>query len=244
MTLGLVIGGALAEYYRLQPSERSTVALTSTCLDKVVKSNLPAFDPQGERAREWEKLMITSELLLTRYHDWAVEKDNFEVVEVETSHQVELASGISLLAIPDTNVVTPEEIPFILEHKVRHRYRPGDFGIDYQSIAACLVSSAIGTLYNVLEYGKVKFHREPIIRSEQELNYFKDMFIQIGQDILSTPPEDLYPMPFKRCSCEYWELCNAEMQGIDIDDVIRELYGYTGKAKEEDTPREEKVEED
>ncbi|GAJ15633.1 unnamed protein product, partial [marine sediment metagenome] len=42
----------------------------------------------------------------------------------------------------------------ILEHKVRYRYRPGDFGIDYQSVASCIVSNAIGTLYNVLEYGK------------------------------------------------------------------------------------------
>ncbi|MBA7667932.1 hypothetical protein ES703_76034 [subsurface metagenome] len=222
MSLGLVIGGALAEYYKLQPDERSFEVLTSTCLGKSIKSNLP--EVQGEKSKGREKIIRTSGLLLAHYHDWAIEKDDFDVVMVETSHQVELTPEISLLAIPDANVVTPEEMPLILEHKVRYRYRPGDFGIDYQSVASCIVSDAIGTLYNVLEYGKGKYHREPIIRSEQELDYFKDMFIHIGQDILSSPPERMYPMPFKRCSCEYWELCNGEMQGLDLDDIIKELY--------------------
>ncbi len=228
MSLGLVIGGALAEYYKLQPDARSFEALTSTCLDKSIKSNLP------EIQKEREKIIRTSGLLLAHYHDWAIEKDDFDVVMVETSHQVELTPEVSLLAIPDTNVITPEEMPLILEHKVRYRYRPGDFGIDYQSVASCIVSNAIGTLYNVLEYGKGKYHREPIIRSEQELDYFRDMFIHIGQDILSSPPERMYPMPFKRCSCEYWELCNAEMQGLDLDDIISELYQPSlGRPKEE-----------
>jgi len=232
MELGSVVGGALAEYYKLQPNARSPEILTSTCLDKSIKSNLP--EVQGERSKGREKIIRTSNLLLTHYHDWAIEKDNFDVVMVETSHQVELTPEVSLLAIPDANVVTPEEMPLILEHKVRYRYRPGDFGIDYQSVASCIVSNAIGTLYNVLEYGKGKYHREPIIRSEQELDYFKDMFIHIGQDILSSPPEKMYPMPFKRCSCEYWELCNAEMQGLDLDDIISELYQpSSGRPKEE-----------
>lgn len=231
MELGLVVGGALAEYYKLQPDERSFEVLTSTCLGKSVKSNLPKV--QGEKSKGREKIVRTSGLLLAHYHDWAIEKDDFDVVMVETSHQVELTPEISLLAIPDANVITPEEMPLILEHKVRYRYRPGDFGIDYQSVASCIVSNAIGTLYNVLEYGKGKYHREPIIRSEQELDYFKDMFIHIGQDILSSPPERMYPMPFKRCSCEYWELCNGEMQGLDLDDIISELYQpSSGRAQE------------
>jgi len=99
------------------------------------------------------------------------------------------------------------------------------------------VAGTIGTLYNVIEYGKLKFHRDPIMRSDQELDYFRDMFIHIGEDILATPADRLYPMPFKRCTCEYWELCNAEMQGLDLEDIISELYRRTtGRPKETKEP--------
>jgi len=238
MTLGSVIAVALAEYYRLQPSERSTEALTSTCLDKAIESNLPTFDPQGEGANEWKKIMVTSNLLLTRYHDWAVERDNFKVIEVETSRSLELTPKVHFLAIPDTIVVIEEDTQFVLEHKVRFRYRLGDFNLDYQSIGACLVTGSIGTIYNVLEYSKMKLHRTTHIRDKYELDYFRDMFIHIGEDILRTPPGDLYPMPMGRCHCEYFELCNAEQTNLDINDIIKELYMEShgregvGKSKE------------
>lgn len=246
MSLGLVIGEALAGYYSRVKDTRSQGALEAS-LELALARNMPR--PVGDKGLDkgtldsWVKIERASRSLLSTYHDWAITKDNFDVIMVETSHQVELTPGVSLLAIPDTNVVTPEEIPLILEHKVRYRYRPGDFGIDYQSVAACIVSDAIGTLYNVLEYGKGKYHRDPIIRSEQELNYFKDIFIHIGQDILSTSSEGMYPMPMRRCSCEYWELCNAEIQGLYIEDIILELYRRTTDRPKEELKLEKEPEE-
>jgi len=237
LTLGLAVSDALAGYYFDNEEFRSQNSLNSALASSLLFRK-PRTEDNKELLEEWQKVAKISQRLLANYHEWASVKDNFEVVMIETPHEVELSPNISLMAIPDANIITPEEIPLILEHKVRYRYRPGDFGIDYQSVSACIVSDAIGTLYNVLEYGKGRYHRETIIRSEQELNYFKDMFIQIGQDILSTPPERLYPMPMKRCSCEYCELCNGEMQGLDLEDIISELYEKTIKPKEELTPEE------
>ena len=237
LTLGLVVSNALAVYYFDNEESRSQNSLDSALVLPLLLRK-PGTEDNKELLEEWQKVAKISQSLLANYHEWASIKDAFKVVMIETSHKVELSPNIFLMAIPDANVITPEGIPLILEHKVRYRYRPGDFGIDYQSVSACIVSDAIGTLYNVLEYGKGKYHREPIIRSEQELNYFRDMFIHIGHDIFSTPSEGMYPMPMKRCSCEYWELCNGEMQGLDLEDIISELYKKTTKPKEELTPEE------
>jgi len=235
MSLGLVVGEALAEYYRLPPEKRDSDVLTLTCLDRSLKLKSSEFlgeEPSKGLLGDWEKISSTALRLLSTYHDWAVEKDDFEVVEVETSRKIELVPGIYLLAIPDT-VVNSNELNLILEHKVRHKYRSGDFGIDYQSVASCLVTESIGTLYNVCEYSKLKFHRDPIMRSEDELDFFRKLFIHVGRDILSSSPDQMYPMPFKRCACEYWELCNAEIGGLDLDDIINELYIKTAKPEKE-----------
>jgi len=227
-TLGLVVGEALAGYYRI--GDYRDQDLLDKSLEASLASNRPKFLEEvsdEKREKEWIKTQKLSGVLLSQYHNWAFLKDNFRVLEVERPHQISLSPAVSLLAIPDT-IVALEEVPLILEHKVRYRYRPGDFGIDYQSVGSCLVSGAIGTLYNILEYSRPKFHREPIMRSEYELNYFKSMFIFLGMDILNTPPEEMYPQPFKRCQCEYWELCQAEQSGLDIEDVIKELYMSSG----------------
>ena len=228
-TLGLVVGKALADYYCEGDRNQSL-------LDKSLESSLNhyKFRPEVDTklAKDWAKVTRVSKHLLSTYHEWASSRDDFKVIHVETPQQVELTPYVSLLAIPDTIVKVDSEDNLVLEHKVRYRYRPGDFGIDYQSVGSCLVSNSIGTLYNVLEYGKLKLHRELIVRSSYELDYFRDIFIHIGEDILSTPPEELYPQPFKRCSCEYWELCNGEMMGIDVDNIISELYQKSVRPRE------------
>ena len=230
LTLGTVVSDTLAGYYLDPPNERDQDSLNSVLASALL---LRKPDTEDKKSFEtWEKAAKISQILLSDYHERAFEKDNFEIIKVETSQQIQLAPNIFLLAIPDANVITSEGLPLIFEHKARSRYRTGDFGIDYQSVASCMVSDAIGTLYNVLEYTHGKYYRELIMRSQEELDYFKDMFIHIGEDILSTPWERMYPMPFKRCSCEYFELCVAEMQGIDIQDIIDELYVSTSKHKE------------
>lgn len=227
MSLGSVVGKALADYYWEAKDLRNQEKL-ARYLENSLSENKSSFlgkEPNKERLDDWNKLERTSKALLSRYHDYAKENDEFEVVSVETPYNIELTPKVSLMAIPDTVVKDQTEgLPLVLEHKVRYRFRTGDFGIDYQSVYSCLVSGAIGTIYNVLEYSKPKYHRDIIIRSNYELNYFKDMLVRIGNDILNTLPENMYPMPFKRCQCEYWELCQAEMTGIDIEDVIGELY--------------------
>jgi len=112
----------------------------------------------------------------------------------------------------------------ILEHKLRSRYKVGDFGIDYQSVGSCLVTGSIGTLYNVVNYSQLKFHRDLIIRDQEELDYFKNIYIQIAKEILSTNPELMYPQPFGKCSCDYYNLCYLEMTGQDVEDTINSLY--------------------
>lgn len=231
-TLGLVVGAALAKYY--QEDKR---ARCQELVDHSLQAALGAYEPRlgvdEKLADEWEKVRNVSKRLLSIYHDWAVPKDNFDIIHIEKSQEVELTPQVSLLAIPDA-IVSCDETNMVLEHKVRYKYRPGDFGIDYQSVGSCLVSNSIGTFYNILEYGKFRLYREPIVRSDYELNYFRNMFIHIGEDILSTPPERFYPMPFKRCSCEYWELCNGEMTGLDLDDIILELYQKSTRLKEKE----------
>ena len=228
MSLGLVVGEALTGYYSMSPSPHSrSQELMNKELQLSLETNQLKFlntELKEETKKEWEKIVNVSRKLLSTYHDWASPKDTFHIIYVEHPQEILLTPQIHLLAIPDAVVAVDPETNMVFEHKVRYRYHSGDFGIDYQSVGSCLVSNSIGTLYNILEYGKTHFHREPIMRSEHELNYFRDIYIRIGEDILSTPADRLYPMPFKRCSCEYWELCNAEQSGLDVDSIISELY--------------------
>ena len=234
MSLGSVASETLAGYY--SRPDRTQVSLDD-CLARALDNLSPHPDvlrKSPSLGKDWNKITNVSHYLFSKYHDWAYPKDTgFEMEAVERSQQVELTSNISLLAIPDA-IVSQDGSLLVFEHKVRSRYHSGDFGIDYQSVGSCLVSGSIGTLYNVLEYSHAKFYREPIVRSEEELDYFRNIYIRIGEEILSTPPEYLYPQPFKRCSCEYWELCNAEMTGLDLDDIIGELYQKSIRPKEKE----------
>ena len=226
-TLGNVVGATLAHYYRTPPEGRNISMLMGICLEASLFSHSKEFlesGPHQEKLKEWESIVKISKAILPYYHDWAVPRDTFTVAEVETSRKVELTPNVHLLAIPDAVVEVREGIKVILEHKLRSKYRTGDFGIDFQSVGSCMVSDSIGTYYNVINYRNLKYIREPIMRSDEELDYFRNMFIHIGEDILATPPDRCYPSPMKRCTCDYWELCNGEMQGLDMDDIINNLY--------------------
>lgn len=233
LSLGSVMSEALAGYYREPNRNQSIMDLSLRRAWGHNKSEFLGEKPDKSRREDWEKVERISKRLAENYHEKVSPKDDFEVVHTEQTQEIPLTKKVSLLAIPDAIVALDPEIHMVLEHKVRHRYRPGDFGIDYQSVASCLVSGSIGTIYNVMEYGHIKYYRDRIIRSEEELEYFRKIFIGIGEDILSTSPADCYPMPMRRCSCEYWELCNAEMQGLDIDDIISELYQSTARKTKE-----------
>ena len=245
-TLGLVVGKTLEGYYKLEATQRSQESILKL-LNLTLTSWKPRFLKDKDQEKDWQKIVGISTALITKYHAWVEQKDNFKVLETETTHEVEIAPGIWLLAIPDA-VVETEGSKLILEHKVRYRYRTGDFGVDYQAPACCLVTESIGTLFNVLEYSHGKLIREPIIRSEHELAYFKEIFISIAHDIISTclrsrwSPYEFYHMPMKRCTCEYWELCNAEIQGLDIDDIVSELYINTHAIPHEGDTKETEVE--
>jgi len=239
LSLGIIVSEVLAAYYGVDSEARSQ-EIIDTQLEVSTREAKPLSlgdSPRPKVIKEWEKVETVLPRLLSTYHQRAQSKDNFKVIQVETSQQVELAPNIHLLAIPDAIVEVDEDTLMVFEHKVRSRYHTGDFGIDFQSVASCMVSGSIGTLYNILRYSNMKYYRENIMRSGYELDYFKDMFIHIGEDILSTPPERLYPMPMKKCYCDYWELCMAEIQGVDVDDIISALYRNTHDKK--DTEEEE-----
>ena len=237
MSMGLVFGKCLEKYYRSPSIDIEQHIKDSLSWGRAEFFKEDESDPKREA--DWEKLTKVAWGILPRYPDWARGKDDFSIVAIETPCRALLSSDVGLLAIPDT-VVLEQETTLILEHKLRHRYHLGDFGIDYQSVGCCLVTGAVGTLYNVIEYSKPKnpFHRDLIIRSDFELCYFRDMFIHMGEDILSTPPERMYPSPMKRCSCEYWELCNSEKDSLDVEEIISELYLST---VQEETPLAEEV---
>ena len=233
LSLGTVVSEVLEAYYREDSETRNQETIDTQLAISTEKARPIALgvDPKPKVLKEWKKVEMVLPRLLSTYHQRAQAKDDFKVIQVETSQQIELAPNIYLLAIPDVIVEVDEDALMILEHKVRSRYHSGDFGIDLQSVASCMVSGSMGTIYNILEYSKMKYYREIIMRSDSERDYFKDMFINIGEEILSTPPERLYPMPMKRCYCDYWELCNAEVQGLDLDDVISVLFRDTHAEK-------------
>jgi hypothetical protein len=76
------------------------------------------------------------------------------------------------------------------------------------------------------------------IRDEHEIEYFRKVFVDIGNDILSTPEDRMYMQPMKKCSCSYWELCMAEISGIDIEDIVRNMYTTRTKDSPKDNPKE------
>ena len=243
-TLGLTVGEALAEYYGVVTGQRSSEVL-SLLTEKVITIKEPKALRENDKA-EWEKIKGISRTVLSRYHPWALTKDNFTVDTIEQPYEISLGTSgnppreIRLLAIPDAVVITNNDhIRLIFEHKLRSRYRTGDFGFDYQSAACCLVAVAAGTLFNIIKYKNLKFERELIIRSDYEVNYFANLFLTIGHEILTTPPECMYPMPMKRCACEYFELCMAEKDGADVQDII-DSYFVTSTYKVETTPIETK----
>jgi hypothetical protein len=239
--VGLLVGETLANYYRLPFLKRSQEIIPA-CFEKACIKCKPDYlqqkdiDPSAESVELWEGIMKTSARALDRYHEWAVPYDRkFRRLEVETNHIIPLTNKISLQARPD-GLVEEQGQRILLEHKCRGGYRPGDFGLDVQSMACCLTSEAIGTYYNIILYEKMsnKYIRQPVIRFESGLKIFQQMFIDIGTEILETPPRRLHPHAFKRCSCDFWELCLAVMSGTDLETLVNDLYHvYTPTSAQE-----------
>ena len=234
LSLGIIVSEVLAAYYGVDSEDRNQEIIDRQIGVSITEAKPLALgiDPKPKVLKEWDKVVEVLPRLLSTYHKRAHLKDDFKVIQVETSQQIELAPNIYLLAIPDAIIEVDEDTLMVFEHKVRSKYRTGDFGIDFQSVASCMVSGSIGTLYNILRYSNMKYYRENIMRSDYELDYFKYMFIRIGEDILSTPIDRLYPMPMRKCYCDYWELCMAEIEGADEDDIISALYRNTHDEKE------------
>lgn len=226
LDLGSIASEVFAEYYNQIPQDRNQAMLNHT-VSNILSSHEDSFlgiNPNEAQKDNWAKISRIIPNVFNHYHDWAQKQDkDLKIVAVEHQYTIPLNPFIKLTAIPDT-VVESHESRLILEHKLRSKYKVGDFGIDYQSVGSCLATKSIGTLYNVINYSKVKYHRDPIVRDIFELEYFYHVFLAIAKEIMSTPKEDMYPQPWGRCSCEYFELCMAEMTGIDIEDIVEELY--------------------
>lgn len=230
LELGTIASEIFAGYYSV-PTEQRVPQLLTGLTGSFIRDHHDEFlgkSPQPSRTKEWNKIVNVLSLVFTRYSNWtnmvSPTDSELEIQAIETPFKINLVPNqFDLLAIPDSTVEFNGSL-FVLEHKFRSRYRTGDFGIDYQSIGSCLVAGAIGTIYNVVNYRYLKLHRDVIIRSNEELDYFRNVLISTGEDILSTPPEKMYPQPMKRCSCSYWELCQAEMQGLEVQEVIDALF--------------------
>jgi len=242
LELGSIASEIFATYYGYFPKDRTQpnlINITSTLIARH-RTEFLGKDPQPKRIKEWSKIVDILGAVFTKYTDWTSKinpPDNqLEIKSIETTFKVNLVPDcFDLLAIPDSTVEFDGSL-FVFEHKLRSRYRTGDFGIDYQSVGSCLVTGAIGTIYNVVNYRDLRLYRDIVIRSEEELDYFRKIYISIGEDILSTKPSNMYPQPFKRCSCSYYELCMAETEGNNIQDVIDALFLTTTREKELDIP--------
>jgi hypothetical protein len=249
LALGSLASKIFEAYYKSPVEDRTQAALVEFTVHFIsqYKEEFLGKEPKPDRTKEWDKIVKILSLVFSQYKAWAekyptISDKDFQIVEVETSrtiHLTEYPFSIDLLAIPDAVVLFHNE-PTIFEHKLRYKYRNGDFGIDIQSIGSCLVTNSMGTIYNAIEYSKQKLHRDLIIRSPNEVEYFKKMFIDIGNDILTCPLEHYYPQPMKKCSCSYWELCVAEMQGSDVEDIINELFVIKHREDHKDHPEEQK----
>lgn len=241
-TVGQIISKTFELYYNVPFKERSANFLTSCLIDAVLenkanylKSNFSEGEDQVRL--EWSRIEDMAKRSVKGYHEWASIKDkDLTVVSAETTYKIALSPTVFLLAIPDTLVVQ-DDFKHVLEHKWRGQpYNSGDFGIDYQSWASCLVTGSIGTMYNVLtpNTARTPFIRDFIPRTGAELSFAKALFLNVGEDILTTPVENLYPQPIKRCRCDYWELCVQEIEGWDYEDIIKECYvPYKKTLKEE-----------
>lgn len=242
LELGTIASEIFADYYR-EPSGQGLSGLLTGITSAAIRKHHDEFlgkSPQPNRTKEWNKIVNVLGSVFTRYGNWtnlvSPTDSELEVKSVETAFRINLVPDqFDLLAIPDSTARFNGSL-FVLEHKLRSRYRTGDFGIDYQSVGSCLVAGAIGTIYNVVNYRDLKLHRDVIIRSNEELDYFRNIYISTGEDIVSTPPEKMYPQPMRRCSCSYWELCQAEMQGLDIREVIDALFLSTVHREEPELP--------
>jgi hypothetical protein len=238
--IGTIVGVALGWYYSTPPEGRSQEELNSMLVDSLNHHNPLGENPTSADQSTWKGIINSSTRTLEKYHQWAAHEDeNEKILSVEKPYTKELTPRITLLAIPDV-VFEKEGFNLIREHKCRGRqYREGDFGIDYQSASCCVTADCIGSQMNILHYngGRKPYVRSNYIRSEREIDYYTWMFTQMGEDILSTPPERMYPQPIKRCACEYWELCIAEIRGLDMDDVLPLYRKYKEEDKDNDTAK-------
>lgn len=241
--IGSLVGEALANYYRIRWSDRTQQALSGECFDKALEKVRPEFilldPPPEEEAQEWENTVKSARRTIQDYHGWAYPLDRkFLRLEVEKNHIGQIAPNIFLQARPD-GLVSEQELLLNFEHKCRGEYSLGDFNIDIQSNFCCLTNGAEGTYYNILLYKRVtgKFIRDHVMRPPEELEYYRKMAISIGEDILSTPPSKLYPMPIKRCRCDYWELCQAEIRGLDLNG-LRNIYQISPRRLAEEEGKE------
>ena len=214
----------LASYYQGTDPIRAYTQEMETRMEEVVSSPLGATR-RDEYLEEYRELLVRGERILSWYMQWAGDNDDFRVTEVETPRNIVLGQA-ELTLIPDA-VISRQELPLCLEHKLRTRYSPRPWTLDLQSRLYCLATDCEGTLYNLILYRKMNVVRTTILRSREELDITRRLLESLTRRAIEAENNPAYvwiPNSSPLCNCEYIELCIAESQGLDSNYLRENLF--------------------
>jgi len=191
------------------------------------------FDELADLEPKWGRALKEGVSLLEGYHDYW--QDNFEVVLNEQRLEAELAPDVVLSFKPDLIAKIGNSL-WLVEHKTGRTADITTYTIDEQNALyvgglQLLGYDVVGTIYNFLTLDKLeRYTRYRIIRPAEEVSRVLGDFLKVAADMSSASIYGNWTWTCPRC--EYREVCIAQRQGYEWEDLIGRLYLLKGGSDE------------
>lgn len=222
---GLMMGGtghvALGAWYKAiseeVPSEEASTLALKAASDRLTEYEKEVGEPQD---KIWEDLAV----ILERYFEWALEKDDFRAYEIEHRFELEIDDFV-LIGYIDGLVERSNGTHWLLEHKFNKQVSTKHLELDPQVSLYMMAARASGfdisgVFYNVIRTTiKGKAQTEPVVRlpvfrnNEGLEQIVLETVYQMREmrEFHETVGEKAYRNPTRECSwdCGFFNACLA-----------------------------------
>lgn len=236
---GLMTGGtghaALGAWYKALSEEKSEEEASKIAL-KAASEKLTEYEEQHEETMDdlWDNLAI----ILERYFDWALEKDDFAAYEIEYKFEIEIGDFM-LIGYLDGLVERDNGTHWLLEHKFNKRVSTKHLELDPQVSVYLLAARTLGfdirgAYYNVVRTtikgiaATEPVVRLPVFRNNEGLEQVVHEMVYQMEEMRSfheANGEAAYRTPTRDCSwdCGFFHACLAVNDDGDPTPALRAI---------------------
>ncbi|MCK4824469.1 PD-(D/E)XK nuclease family protein [bacterium] len=236
---GLMTGGtghvALGAWYKALSEEKSQEETVTIAL-KAASAKLTEYEEMHEEPMDdlWDNL----EIILRRYFDWALKRDDFTAYEIEYKFELEVGD-FTLIGYIDGIVERDNGTHWLLEHKFNKQVQTKHLELDPQVSIYLLAARASGfdvrgAYYNVVRTtikgiaATEPVVRLPVFRNNEGLEQIVYEMVEQMEEMRQfheTNGEAAYRTPTRDCSwdCGFYHACLAMNDDGDPVPALRAI---------------------